>query len=1097
MLALFRSPGEVRIVTTNFDRHFSTVAAELYKDGVEIYYAPALPLGREFNGLVYLHGSVDKEPEHLVLTDSNFGRAYLTDGWATRFLQEMFATYTVLFVGYSHDDPVMRYLARGLVPETSRYALTEPGQDEHWRFLDITPITYPVNDGPNRHIALGEAVDAWVKLSKMGALAHERDIRQIVELTPPIDQKTASYIEHALEDIVAVRFFTRHARILEWLHWAESKQAFRSLFQTGERVDEVATEMAVWFAQNFVCDYPDDALALVQRQGQRLNPILWRAIARELAIRAPRSDVGPLAKWVTVLLSSAQPDWRPDFLNYLLEDCRYPEDRITALLLFEHLTRPHLELKPYFSFAIEESTTAERVDVAMSVEGDEHCLKECWEKIFQPNLSHFAGKLEPILTSHLIQAHLQLRAFGKANERWDLLSFHRSAIEPHEQDRHPRELDTLVDAARDVIEWMLEHEPDRAHAVIEAWSASGVPLLRRLAIHGITESLQIDLDEKIAWVLDRDLLYTPGLKHEIFRLLERVYPHTTEPIRVRLLERANRGPLGQAAENLEEMTREYEIFNLLVWLRRVAPDCPLAEEHFKAIQDAHPDFGPREHPDFDSWMSIGWVGPQSPLTVDELLAKRPHEEIEWLLTYQGDKFMGPDREGLLATITEAVAQSFEWGWQLVVLLQEKEDWSSDVWGSVFRGWQEASLTENQWTEVLTLLADHTQLYGFAHPIADLLEKGMGKEQDGLPLSCLSLAERLANQLWDASAKEPREEEIESEDWLASAINHPGGKIAEFWLHALSKRRAEAREGWAGLPVRYKQYFEKVLSGESYTAQLGRVVLASQTHFLFALDADWTRENILPLLDWSRDQRRAQQAWHGFLAWGRWNEALLPELLPLYEQTFPKLSTELSIRHDQFCRHLASIAVYSSSNPMKDGWLRSFLLEADPESHKSWATNVGHQLRSLNEESIQDLWDRWMDDYWTQRNTGVPLPLSEDEKEVMVLWAIPLEPVFPAVVEKICAIPVPSLKHTTFLYDELAEKELAPRHPISLTRLLRHLLKNADEPFHHCREVEELVGSLMGAAAPHRELLLVCEDLARLGCPNAAKPKGLVEGSNNS
>lgn len=459
--------------------------------------------------------------------------------------------------------------------------------------------------------------------------------------------------------------------------------------------------------------------------------------------------------------------------------------------------------------------------------------------------------------------------------------------------------------------------------------------------------------------------------------------------------------------------------------------------------------------------------------------------------------MGPDREGLLAILTEAVSQSFKWSWQLVVVLREKEEWSSDVWGSVFRGWQKGTLTENQWTVVLSLLVDHMQLYGFASSIADLLEEGISKKQGGLPSPCLSLAESLANQLFDACVKEPRDEEkLENLDWLGKAINHPGGKVVKFWLHALSKRRAEAGETWTGLPVKYKQCFEKVLSGESYTAQLGRVVLGSQTHFLFSMDADWTREKVLPLLDWSKDKRRAQQAWHGYLVWGRWNEALLPDLLPLYEQTFTKLSTELPSLRDRFCEHLASIAIYSSSNPVKDGWLQNFLLKVDPESRKHWAANIYHQLLSLKEESARDLWERWMDDYWSQRIKGVPLPLSEGEKEEMVLWAIPLEPVFPAVVKKICDNPAPGLKDTLF-YRNLDQKKFATRHPVSLTHLLQHLLSNAYEPFYRCKEVEELVQSLVGSDVPIGELLLVCDQLARLGCPNSAKLKELVEGKNHS
>ena len=37
--------------------------------------------------------------------------AYFTDGWATRFLTEVFANYTVLFIGYSVNDPVA-YISR-------------------------------------------------------------------------------------------------------------------------------------------------------------------------------------------------------------------------------------------------------------------------------------------------------------------------------------------------------------------------------------------------------------------------------------------------------------------------------------------------------------------------------------------------------------------------------------------------------------------------------------------------------------------------------------------------------------------------------------------------------------------------------------------------------------------------------------------------------------------------------------------------------------------------------------------------------------------------------------------------------------------------
>jgi SIR2-like domain len=62
---------------------------------------------------VHLHGRIgEHDPDHrdLVLTTRDFGNAYLRHGWAARFVVEMFREFTVLFIGYSLSDPVMRYL---------------------------------------------------------------------------------------------------------------------------------------------------------------------------------------------------------------------------------------------------------------------------------------------------------------------------------------------------------------------------------------------------------------------------------------------------------------------------------------------------------------------------------------------------------------------------------------------------------------------------------------------------------------------------------------------------------------------------------------------------------------------------------------------------------------------------------------------------------------------------------------------------------------------------------------------------------------------------------------------------------------------------
>lgn len=117
-----------RIITTNYDRHLS----ECLEEGIDEFPSMAFPQREDFTGIVYLHGSTKEPPENLVVTDADFGSVYLEAPWtAAQFLSRVFRAHTVLFIGYSHEDTLMEYLARSLPAESERYAfcLDEPDQD--------------------------------------------------------------------------------------------------------------------------------------------------------------------------------------------------------------------------------------------------------------------------------------------------------------------------------------------------------------------------------------------------------------------------------------------------------------------------------------------------------------------------------------------------------------------------------------------------------------------------------------------------------------------------------------------------------------------------------------------------------------------------------------------------------------------------------------------------------------------------------------------------------------------------------------------------------------------------------------------------------
>lgn len=165
--------GVARLVTTNFDHLFEECDGSLVS-----HYPPRLPDPRrdkDFQGIVHIHGMVDPTysqtcDEEIVLSSADFGRAYLADGWATRYIQQLLERYKILFVGYSADDPPVQYLLEALNQtraHSGRLFAFQAGDStqamRQWAHKGVTPIPYSPVD---RHRQLWETLEAWAERSR-------------------------------------------------------------------------------------------------------------------------------------------------------------------------------------------------------------------------------------------------------------------------------------------------------------------------------------------------------------------------------------------------------------------------------------------------------------------------------------------------------------------------------------------------------------------------------------------------------------------------------------------------------------------------------------------------------------------------------------------------------------------------------------------------------------------------------------------------------------------------------------------------------------------------------------------------------------------
>jgi len=169
--------GATAIVTTNFDLLLEDAAQEL------CHPLPTHALGgiprpsrrNDFAGILHLHGALDRYPDRLsdlIVTDQDFGEFYLRRRIVPDFIYDAARLFHLILVGYSANDPPMRYLLNAVAGDSARFpdikerfvflGTDDPVAMEDWKGRGITPIFYDPSD---KHAALLFTLECWADLS--------------------------------------------------------------------------------------------------------------------------------------------------------------------------------------------------------------------------------------------------------------------------------------------------------------------------------------------------------------------------------------------------------------------------------------------------------------------------------------------------------------------------------------------------------------------------------------------------------------------------------------------------------------------------------------------------------------------------------------------------------------------------------------------------------------------------------------------------------------------------------------------------------------------------------------------------------------------
>lgn len=1054
LVGLFPAAAELRIVTTNFDRHFEGAIEDRQSfGGVEVFNAPAFPRGSSFTGLVHLHGTLRRDPEELVLTDADFGRAYLSEGWAGRFVVDLFREYTVLFVGYSYGDTVMSYLTRGLAPTYGRrrFALTDTGKRDYWELLGIEPIEYNPSDD---HLALAEGLRQWASLERRGFLDWSQRLRTLVGREPAaLAPDEHGELEFCLKNPKRAKLFYEYAKDPGWLRWAEGRDRLQPLFSF-EGDQESLRELAYWFCEEPLEGRGKVALQIALREIRPVGPALavtaslqvYRALANLKTVDSTHAQ--RTAAWATLLIDRTAPNTPTAHLGFWLEHLPPQDYPLLVVKILAHLMR----CQPVFN----EHVLSQR-ERAFSLALETHILEDDldhhWATL-HPHIGVLAWPLVPTITQVLETRWrwcVSLEATIPINDPWGWgrlwVERPAGAAGSHEA-LQGKSVRCLLDIGKDVLDELLAAQPAKAKLVMEQWLAADAPQLIQLGLYGLAKSSYLKPAAKIERLLAGHLPARMPFKVEAFRVLQEAYPRINPKQRERFLKRTRRLYIKQAQETQDPSGLQgafYGWFNLLSWLQRCSPEDSLIEQAIVAIHQIYPEFKSRDHPELDFQVSAVPDHPRSHFSTQQIVAlplDRWLEELEAAVSKRRQGFH-LYIEDFLEETARAASENLEWGLAFTSDLLKAGLVDHQVWSFILNTWAARAFTPEEWEGVLMVLEYPqllvTQTLGITEVLKRRIQQKEPEATEEMLLRGLQLAEKIL----------PYADQMrlpifnETQEWLSGALEHPGGKLAEFLIFINGELLPPNSSQGCGIPVICKNLLNIIINGTGTASATGRVVLAIRAHYLLWLDPEWTQTNVLPLFDWQRNPQEANRCWQGFFFWGRPTQELLEALTPGAAQLAEHLES-FGDQRKPYGQFIARAAYCLPDDPFSKAWFHAFLEKANDDDYAHFTQELDNILRQLQPTQRSELWQAWLKHYLDHR-ARVPLHPEGKEFTALLEWIFYLPDQFAELISYLEDFSSQEALDQRLLR-KLSRGELAGSDPNLLARLLLIFLKR-------CKKVE--------------------------------------------
>ncbi|NQT62601.1 MAG: SIR2 family protein [Candidatus Marinimicrobia bacterium] len=899
--------GHTRIVTTNFDRGFALAK----QDSVEIDAAPKLPIPRKekWNSIVHLHGLLRPENTHdkdLVLTSADFGAAYLMDRWASRFVSELFRNFTILFIGYGVNDPVIRYMMDAYSAEKKyynrelgAYVLTEYDEsipEDDWESKGLTPIYY---ESTPSHRYLHLTLKAWAEIHSSGLQGKEKIVRSYATYPPAHrGSETVGQVSWALQEKsghIANVFATNDPLPpIEWLPLLSS-EGFLSGLTGGEEenvgipivdnghltscpnpLSRITEQLSHWLTRHLErVEVVDFAI----EKGLCLHPRFKEQIRRAIRNREIEEPYRTIWKYLS------SPVYKCTCDNYFMGyrslkpstgDERWDGEQVLSAL--EHL-EPVIKIgKSWHRIAgellsdqTESDAISKLVDVDLVLRGGNpaHYFRDFAQWPVQ-----VISDLVEQMSESLHSGWRLLQMFNELDTLNDLSYISQPSIEPHPQNKQFRDWCYLVEYLRDAWIVINEHRPDQAKILLAKWMSIDFPIFRRLALYAMSRTQLLSVREKVDYLLDSDgwWLFSIETEREKFRLLESLSDQVPKSQLERLVRMILNGPprkmfITDLDEDEWAEIQDHSTWLLLEKMADMEYTLPSnGSLKLKKLSTKYPNWklaeGDRD--EFPSWTSSG-VGYPSDFSADMLRDLSEIEIIEIL------KKTEHNRRGMLAAWRSLARLDRRKSFKVLDKIKiSGEDWNIEAWDYALGGLSSEKIPKYFVGKLSVMLnsAETNSIRRLASSLAwfvgDISKKHILEPKSDLL------------KIWDTIVQHTGEQFDDAvDDYVSKALNHAQGRLTEALLQSVWRH---LEKGEDNIPAWLLSRITMLATRDEF--YLARVILASRMYDLFRLEREWTETYLIPRLSVS-NFAESGALWEGYLWTARINPDFLDELRPYY------------------------------------------------------------------------------------------------------------------------------------------------------------------------------------------------------------------------